>query len=113
MTPQIGDKFVVTVLLQHKDGSFQKRTTYWKAVKFGNHHEVTMARLMPVHNGNQFIENQFIEMIEECCFPSRFFESREPFKMFRLRWVFDLFGLDRQNCAGEFIDTLYEVRSIR
>lgn len=24
MTPQIGDKFVVTVLLQHKDGSFQK-----------------------------------------------------------------------------------------
>lgn len=46
------------------------------------------------------------------CFPSRFFESREPFKMFRLGWVFDLFGLDRQNCAGEFIDTLYEVRSV-
>ena len=43
-----------------KDGSFQKRTTYWKAVKFGNHHEVTMARLVPVQNGNQFIE-----MIEE------------------------------------------------
>ena len=105
MTPQIGDKFAVTVLLQHKDGSFQERTTYWKVVKFGNHHEVTMARLVPVLNGN--------EMVEECCFPSRFFESREPFKMFRLRWVFDLFGLDRQNCAGEFIDTLYEVRSIR
>lgn len=108
MTPQIGDKFVVTVLLQHKDGSFQKRTTYWKVVKFGSHHEVTMARLTPVQNGNQFIE-----MIEECCFPSRFFESREPFKMFRLKWVFDLFALDRLNCEGKYIDTLYEVRSVR
>jgi hypothetical protein len=108
MMLQIGDKFVVTVLLQHKDGSFQKRKTYWKVVKFGNHHEVMMARLVPVQNGHQFLE-----MVEECCFPSRFFESREPFKMFRLGWVFDLFGLDRQNCAGEFIDTLYEVRSVR
>lgn len=109
MTPQIGDKFVVTVLLQHKDGSFQKRTTYWKVVKLnGIHSPVKMARLTPIPNGNQLIE-----MVEKHNFPPKFFESKEPFKMYRLSWVFDLFALDRLNCEGKYIDTLYEVRSVR
>lgn len=108
MRLQIGDKFVITVLLQHKDGSFQKRKTWWKIAKFDlPHNLVTMARLTPVQNGNQFIE-----MVEEHSFSLKFFESGEPFRSYRRRWVIDLFGLNGRSYVGEFVDTLYEVRSV-
>lgn len=100
---EVGDRFVIKVMIIRKDGSFDTKEVAWKVIGFDDY-GITRMKMLGVEYA---YNNPAIYRFQPIFF------SGEAFPMYIQGWVHEVFDLtDEDEESGEVVDAIYELRRL-